>query len=146
MLLGDALLEPTRIYVKRLLPLVRAGKVKGLAHITGGGILENIPRVLPDNCHAIVDADAWPLPRLFAFLQAGGAIEPGELARTFNCGIGMVAIVGASEAEAVAKALGEAGETVHRIGQIDTGGRGCTVSGSSGTWSARDDWSAVHHG
>ena len=92
-LLVDALLEPTRIYVKSLLPLVREGKIGALAHITGGGLLENIPRVLPEGAHAVVDADAWPLPRLMAFLQAGGAIEPGEMARTFNCGIGMVAIV-----------------------------------------------------
>ena len=144
-LLGDALLEPTRIYVKSLLPLVRAGKIKGLAHITGGGILENIPRVLPDNCHAIVDAGAWELPRLFAFLQAGGAIEPGELARTFNCGIGMVAIVAAADADAVSKALAEAGETVHRIGEIEAGERGCTVRGPADTWSARQDWSATHN-
>jgi phosphoribosylformylglycinamidine cyclo-ligase len=144
-LLGDALLEPTRIYVKSLLPIIRAGQIKGLAHITGGGLLENIPRVLPDNCHAAVDAGAWELPRLFAFLQAGGAIEPGELARTFNCGIGMVAIVAADEADAVAKALSDAGETVHRIGVIEAGTRGCTVHGLADSWSAREDWSATHH-
>ena len=143
-LLGQALLEPTRIYVKSLLPPVRAGRIKGLAHITGGGLLENIPRVLPDDRHAVVDADAWPLPRLFAFLQAGGAIEPQELARTFNCGIGMVAIVAASEAEALAAALADAGETVHRIGVVAAGTRGCTVTGSAGTWSARQGWSATH--
>jgi len=144
-LLGDALLEPTRIYVKSLLPLVRAGRVKGLAHITGGGLLENIPRVLPDNCHAMVNAGTWDLPRLFAFLQAGGTIEPGELARTFNCGIGMVAIVTADDADAVAQALSEAGETVHRIGEIEAGTRGCTVRGPAESWSAREDWSATHH-
>jgi phosphoribosylformylglycinamidine cyclo-ligase len=145
-LLGQALLGPTRIYVKSLLPLVRAGQVKGLAHITGGGLLENIPRVLPDDCHANVDAAAWPLPRVFAFLQAGGSIEPGELARTFNCGIGMIAIVAPDNADSVAKSLAEAGETVHRIGRIETGQRGCTVHGPAGSWSARDDWSATHHG
>ena len=146
-LLGQALLAPTRIYVKSLLPLARAGRIKGLAHITGGGILENIPRVLPDNCHAVVDAGAWELPRLFAFLQAGGAIEPVEMARTFNCGIGMVAIVAAQEAESIAAALADAGETVHRIGAIEKGTRGCTVKGSAGIWSAREDWSATHeHG
>ena len=145
-LLGDALLEPTRIYVKSLLPLVRAGQVKGLAHITGGGLLENIPRVLPYDCHANVDAATWTLPRIFGFLQAGGAVEPGELARTFNCGIGMVAIVAPDLAQTVAEALSEAGETVHRIGRIDAGRRGCTVRGPAGTWSARDDWSATHHG
>jgi len=146
-LLGDALLEPTRIYVKSLLPLVRSGRIKGLAHITGGGILENIPRVLPDTCHAVVDAGAWPLPRLFAFLQAGGAIEPGELARTFNCGIGMVAIVAASEADSVAAALTKGGETVHRIGRVEPGKRGCSVQAPAGSWSAREQWTATHeHG
>jgi phosphoribosylformylglycinamidine cyclo-ligase len=83
---------------------------------------------------------------LFAFLQAGGAIEPGELARTFNCGIGMVAIVGASEVATVTAALEAAGETVHRIGRIEEGAMGCTVAGSIGTWSAREDWSATHRG
>ena len=128
------------------LPLVRGGTIGALAHITGGGLLENIPRVLPENCHATVDADAWPLPRLFAYLQAGGAIEPGELARTFNCGIGMVAIVSESDADAVTASLEAAGETVHRIGRVDAGERGCTVRGSADTWSAREDWSATHVG
>jgi phosphoribosylformylglycinamidine cyclo-ligase len=145
-LLGDILLEPTRIYVKSLLPLIREGKIGALAHITGGGLLENIPRVLPDGAHAVVDADRWPLPRLFAFLQAGGAIEPGELARTFNCGVGMVAIVAPEDADEVTQRLKAAGETVLRIGRIDPGETGCTVQGSAGTWSAREDWSASHHG
>jgi phosphoribosylaminoimidazole synthetase len=145
-LLGQVLLEPTRIYVKSLLPLVREGKIGALAHITGGGLLENIPRVLPEGAHAIVDADGWPLPRLFAFLQAGGAIEPGELARTFNCGIGMVAIVAPEDEAEVTERLEAAGETVHRIGQIEPGDRGCTVNGGAGTWSALEDWSASHHG
>jgi len=146
-LLGDLLLEPTRIYVKSLLPEVRAGRIKGLAHITGGGLLENIPRVLPEGVQAEVDADSWPLPPLFAWLQAGGSIEPGELARTFNCGIGMVAIVAAADADAVARALTAAGEAVHTIGRISPGARGCTVTGSAETWSARAPWSATHeHG
>mgnify|MGYP003580600834 CR=1 FL=1 len=145
-LLGDILLESTRIYVKSLLPLVREGKIGALAHITGGGLLENIPRVLPDNCHAMVNADSWPLPRLFAFLQAGGAIEPAELARTFNCGIGMVALVRASDVAEVTERLQASGETIHGLGQIEAGQAGCTVRGSAGTWSAREDWSATHHG
>jgi phosphoribosylformylglycinamidine cyclo-ligase len=144
-LLGDLLLQPTRIYVKSLLPEIRAGRVRGLAHITGGGLLENIPRVLPEGCHAHVDANSWTLPPLFAWLQAGGAIEPEELARTFNCGIGMVVVVGAEEAEAVTAALTSAGETVDCIGRIEEGQRGCTVGGSVETWSARADWSATHH-
>ena len=145
-LLGDLLLTPTRIYVKSLLPLVREGRIGALAHITGGGLLENIPRVLPEGCHAIVDADAWPLPRLFAFLQAGGAIEPAELARTFNCGIGMVAIVSEHDADAVTQALTASGETVHRIGRVEFGEMGCTVRGNAETWSAREEWSATHNG
>ncbi len=145
-LLIDALMAPTRIYVKSLLPLVRAGKVHALAHITGGGLLENIPRVLPQGLHAHVDADLWPQPRLMAFLQAQGHIEPGEMARTFNCGIGMAVVVAADEAEAVASALEAEGETVHRIGHIAAGPKGCTVAGSAEAWSAREGWSATHHG
>ncbi len=144
-LLGDALLEPTRIYVRALLPQVRAGLIKGLAHITGGGLLENIPRVLPEGVHAVVDADSWELPRLFAWLQAGGGIEPEELARTFNCGIGMVAIVAEEWAEEVTANLQTDGETVHRIGRVEAGSRGCTVRGSDETWSARGVWSATHN-
>ena len=133
--------------MKSLLPVVREGRIGALAHITGGGLLENIPRVLPEGCHAIVDADGWPLPRLFAFLQAGGAIEPAELARTFNCGIGMVAIVSEADADAVTAALEAAGETVHRASAASRPAHaGCTVNGSAETWSAREDWSATHHG
>jgi phosphoribosylformylglycinamidine cyclo-ligase len=145
-LLVEALLEPTRIYVKALLPLVRAGRIKALAHITGGGLLENIPRVLPANAHAHVEAAAWPQPRLMAFLQAQGNIEPEEMARTFNCGIGMVAIVDADEAGEVAEALAEAGETAQAIGRIEAGRRGCTVGGPAEMWGARHAWSATHHG
>jgi phosphoribosylformylglycinamidine cyclo-ligase len=143
--LGEVLLEPTRIYVRSLLPIVQQGKIKGLAHITGGGLLENIPRVLPDNCHAIVDTAGWPLPDLFAYLQAGGGIDPGELARTFNCGIGMAVIVTAAEADAVTTALEGAGETVLQVGQIEAGQRGCTVSGATGTWNSAEDWSVTHY-
>ncbi|AXJ96550.1 MULTISPECIES: phosphoribosylformylglycinamidine cyclo-ligase [unclassified Sphingomonas] len=144
-LLIDALMAPTRIYVASLLPLVKAGRIRGLAHITGGGLLENIPRVLPDGAHAVVDADAWEQPRLMAFLQAQGGIEPEEMARTFNCGIGMAVIVAADAADAVAETLSQAGETVHRIGRVEAGPRGCTVRGSTETWSARADWTATHH-
>jgi phosphoribosylformylglycinamidine cyclo-ligase len=145
-LLIDDLLEPTRIYVRALLPLVRAGRIRALAHITGGGLLENIPRVLPPGIHARVDADAWPQPRLMAFLQAQGNIEPEEMARTFNCGIGMAAIVSQDDAKAVSQELEAAGETILEIGLVVAGQRGCTVSGSRGTWSARGDWSTTHDG
>jgi len=144
-LLIDALMAPTRIYVKSLLPLIAEGWIKGLAHITGGGLLENIPRVLPEGAHAVVDADGWEQPRLMAFLQAQGAIEPEEMARTFNCGVGMAVVVAAGDADAVSQALEAAGETVVTIGRITAGTRGCTVSGSAGTWSARTDWSATHN-
>lgn len=143
-LLIEALMAPTRIYVRALLPSIKAGTIKGLAHITGGGLLENIPRVLPKGAHAVVDADGWEQPRLMAFLQAQGGIEPEEMARTFNCGIGMAVVVTADQAEAVAATLTEAGETVVTIGRIEAGERGCTVKGSAGTWSAKADWTATH--
>ena len=145
-LLIDALMAPTRIYVKSLLPLVRADKIHAMAHITGGGLLENIPRVLPDGLHAYVDADAWDQPRLMAFLQAQGNIEPEEMARTFNCGIGMVIAVAEDDVADVTTALEASGETVYRIGHIAAGEKGCTVSGSTETWSAMGDWSATHSG
>lgn len=145
-LLIDHLMAPTRIYVRSLLPLIRDGKIHALAHITGGGLLENIPRVLPAHLHAHVDADAWEQPRLMAFLQAQGAIEPGEMARTFNCGIGMAVVVAEADVAAVTAALEAAGETVHRIGSIREGAKGCTVSGSIESWSAREAWSATHEG
>ena len=142
----DALMAPTKIYVKSLLPLVRSEKVHAMAHITGGGLLENLPRVLPDHLHAHVDADAWAQPRLMAFLQAQGNIEPEEMARTFNCGVGMVIAVAESDVASVTADLEAAGETVHRIGHIAAGDKGCTVSGSAETWSAMTDWTATHNG
>jgi len=145
-LLIDALMAPTRIYVKSLLPLVRSGKVQAMAHITGGGLLENIPRVLPDGLHAHVDADGWEQPRLMAFLQAQGNIEPGEMARTFNCGVGMAIIVNEADVVDVTQALEDAGETVVRVGHIAEGDKGCTVTGSVETWSAKAGWSATHLG
>ncbi|GLR46410.1 phosphoribosylformylglycinamidine cyclo-ligase [Sphingomonas astaxanthinifaciens] len=144
-LLVQTLLEPTRIYVKSLLPEIRAGRIAGLAHITGGGLLENVPRVLPEGAHAVIDADRWPLPPLFAWLQAGGGIEPEELARTFNCGIGMVVVAAEAAVDELTANLTAAGETVHRIGRIEDGPRGCTVRGSDETWSARGVWSATHN-
>jgi phosphoribosylformylglycinamidine cyclo-ligase len=145
-LLIEALLAPTRIYVRPLLPLVRSGKVHALAHITGGGLLENIPRILPDGCHARLDADGWPQPRLMAFLQAQGNIEPEEMARTFNCGIGMAVIVAGEDARNVSHTLEEAGETVFTIGRVEDGPKGCTVAGATGTWSGLGRWTATHHG
>jgi phosphoribosylformylglycinamidine cyclo-ligase len=142
----DALMAPTRIYVKSLLPLVREHKIHAMAHITGGGLLENIPRVLPAGLHAHVNADLWEQPRLMAFLQAQGNIEPEEMARTFNCGIGMVIAVAEADVAHVTAALEAASETVHRIGHIAAGQKGCTVAGSTETWSAMGDWTATHRG
>lgn len=144
-LLIDYLIEPTRIYVKTLLPFIRSGRINALAHITGGGLLENVPRVLPEGLHAFISADSWEQSRLMAFLQAQGNIEPGEMARTFNCGVGMVLAVKPEEAEALAADLTAAGETVFRIGEIREGARGCTVSGSDEAWSAREAWTATHN-
>src|SRR3954466_6930048 len=110
--LGAALLEPTTIYVRRLLPLVQQRRIKGLAHITGGGLLENIPRVLPESCHAVIQTDRWNLPPIFAMLQEGGKSAPEEMARAFNCGIGMVAIVDEGAASDVRQSLEAAGETI----------------------------------
>ncbi|MDO9281459.1 MAG: phosphoribosylformylglycinamidine cyclo-ligase [Methylotenera sp.] len=114
----DVVMAPTRIYVKSLLKLIEAMPVKGMAHITGGGITENIPRVLPAGLTAEIKAASWQLPPLFQWLQAQGNMVPSEMYKTFNCGIGMAVIV-AKEHAAAAKALLEtAGETVFEIGQI----------------------------
>ena len=145
-LLIDYLIEPTRIYVKSLLPVVRSGRVHALAHITGGGLLENVPRVLPAGLHARIDADAWEQPRLMAFLQAQGNIEPQEMARTFNCGVGMVLAVAPADIASVTTDLEAAGESVFRVGEIVQGEKGCTVTGSAETWSARAAWEATHLG
>ncbi len=143
MSLGAALLAPTRIYVRSLLPLVRAGTVKALAHITGGGFLENIPRVLPAGARAIVDAPA--LPPLFDWLRDQGGVAPGELARTFNCGTGMVMVVAESDAEAAILALAAAGETAAVIGRIAAGAKGCDVTGAAGSWGSETAWTAGHN-
>ena len=144
-LLIDALLAPTTIYVKMLLPLIRSGRIKALAHITGGGLLENVPRILPDHLQATIDAGTWPLPPLMEFLQGQGNIEPEEMARTFNCGIGMVLVVASEDAVEVESQL-KLSLPIYPIGSIGEGLRGCTVTGPGGSWSARGDWTATHHG
>ena len=116
--LAADLLAPTRIYVKPLLALMQTGVVKGMAHITGGGLTENIPRVLPDNVTAVIDRKSWTAPPVFAWLQQHGQVDDDEMARTFNCGIGMVVIVTPDNADAAMKLLRDAGETVFRIGSI----------------------------
>ena len=142
--LVETLAEPTRIYVRSLLPEIRAGRIDALAHITGGGLLENIPRVLPKGAHASVDADSWTQPGLMAFLQSEGNIDPAEMARTFNCGIGMVLAVRPEHVGDITSNLESAGEAVMQVGEIIDGIRGCTVRGRAGTWGSADAWEATH--
>jgi phosphoribosylformylglycinamidine cyclo-ligase len=138
--LAEALLTPTRIYVKSVLAAIKVGGAKGrnikaLAHITGGGLVENVPRVLPDALQAEIDGANWDLPPVFQWLMKTGGVPRADLVRTFNCGIGMIAVV-APEAEArVARVLGEHGETVSRIGRIirrPRGADGCVVLNMDG--------------
>ncbi|HYW60839.1 MAG TPA: phosphoribosylformylglycinamidine cyclo-ligase, partial [Xanthobacteraceae bacterium] len=117
--LGEALLEPTRIYVASCLAAMRnTGAVKALAHITGGGFPDNIPRVLPKGLGVTLDLARVPVPPVFRWLAAAGAIAQGEMLRTFNCGIGMIAVVEPAKADAVAAELRRAGETVVRLGEV----------------------------
>ncbi|SBV99569.1 phosphoribosylaminoimidazole synthetase [uncultured Alphaproteobacteria bacterium] len=118
---GEALLTPTRIYVKSCLAAIRAGGVKGFAHITGGGMTENVPRVLPKGLHAAIDGRRFPVPPVFAWLAEQGGVALPEMLRTFNCGIGMVAVVGPAHAGDVRAALEAAGEAVYEIGTIEPG-------------------------
>ncbi len=117
---SHAVLAPTRIYVKSLLALMQALPVKGMAHITGGGLTENIPRVLPEGVTALIDKSSWPLPPLFQWLQKEGGVADAEMHRVFNCGIGMAVVVAAADAERAMAALRASGETVFRIGRIET--------------------------
>ncbi|KAJ3178915.1 hypothetical protein HDU87_003182 [Geranomyces variabilis] len=116
--LGEALLVPTRIYVRQLLPAVRRKLIKGMAHITGGGFPDNIPRTLPDHLGVQIDARGWPLPPLFKWLKKTGDIADFELSRTFNCGIGMILVVGKDKVDEVTSLLKQAGEDVYRIGKL----------------------------
>ena len=116
--LGETLLEPTRIYVRQLLALMQQMEVNALAHITGGGLLENIPRVLPDDCCAELDAGSWLHPPVFDWLQEQGNIDPEEMYRTFNCGIGMVVCVAPEDAARAQELLRKGGETVWNIGRV----------------------------
>ncbi len=119
--LGAALLAPTRIYVKSLLAALAAHDIRGLAHITGGGITDNLPRVLPDGVYAEINLDSWPLPQVFEWLRANGPVADREMLRTFNCGLGMLAIVPAPDADAVIATLREHGDTARGVGVIRAG-------------------------
>ena len=135
--LGEALIKPTRIYVKSCLEAIRAGHIIALSHITGGGLYENIPRVLPKHLAARLDATSWPLPPLFGWLAEIGNITPKELATTFNCGLGMVVVVPAERAGEAENMLSAAGETVYRIGELvprEDAGAQVIISGLEETW------------
>jgi phosphoribosylformylglycinamidine cyclo-ligase len=127
--LFDRLLAPTRIYVKSMLALQAALPVHGFAHITGGGLTDNIPRVLPDGIEAVLQRKAWPRDALFDWLAQAGSIEAAEMHRTFNCGIGMIAIVPASHVDAALALLRGCGETASVVGEVRQGGRGCVIEG-----------------
>jgi len=123
--LGNVLLEPTRIYARSIVKLLSHYKVKqvvhGMAHITGGGLVGNIPRVLPGNCDAVIKKSSWPRHKIFTFLQNTGPVEEEEMFRVFNMGIGFVLIVAEDFADSIAKKLSRSGEQVYRIGRITTG-------------------------
>ncbi len=121
--LGSALLAPTRIYVKALLATIAQHDIRGLAHITGGGITDNLPRVLPDGVHARIDLDTWTLPPVFQWLREHGPVADAEMLRTFNCGLGMLAVVPAADADAVIATLAGLGETARVVGGIEAGER-----------------------
>jgi phosphoribosylformylglycinamidine cyclo-ligase len=123
--LGEVLMEPTRIYVRSIVKLLSHYKVKkvvhGMAHITGGGLPGNIPRVLPKTCDAVLKKESWPKHKIFTFLQAKGPVEEAEMYRVFNMGVGFVLIVAEDFADSIAKKLTSYGEKVYNIGRITTG-------------------------
>lgn len=119
--LGEALLTPTRLYVKQSLAAVRAGGVHALAHITGGGLTENLPRVLPEGLGADIDLNSWELPGVFKWMAEVGGIAEAEMLKTFNCGIGMILSVSADRADALVEVLEAEGETVSRLGVVSAG-------------------------
>jgi phosphoribosylaminoimidazole (AIR) synthetase len=138
--LGETLLAPTRLYAAPVLATLRQapGTVKGLAHITGGGLVENLPRALPDGTRAVLDAAAWPLPSVLRWLKQAGSLGDGEMARTLNAGIGMVVIVEAAEAERCMALLQAVGETVFAVGRIEESSGSPTVDirGTEQAWAA----------
>ena len=116
--LGETLLAPTKIYVKSLLSLLKTVPVQAMAHITGGGITENVPRVLPENCKAVIDLSSWQRPAVFEWLQKNGGVEHREMYKTFNCGVGMVVVVESEHVDAALSHLKASGETAWVVGQI----------------------------
>ncbi|GBF73633.1 phosphoribosylformylglycinamidine cyclo-ligase [Paenibacillus sp. 598K] len=128
--LGDVLLEPTKLYVKPALALIEGVQVKGMAHITGGGFIENIPRVLPDGVNAEIDYGSWPILPIFELMQQKGSITNRDMFTTFNMGIGYIAVVPAEQAEEALRILAEQGEQAYRIGTVTEGSRVVTFTGA----------------
>lgn len=122
-------MTPTRLYVRQVLEAVRAGGVHALAHITGGGLTENLPRVLPEGLGAEIDLNSWDLPPVFGWMAETGGMAEAELLKTFNCGIGMITVVAPDRADALTTILSDAGETVTRLGTV-TAKQGVVYSGS----------------
>jgi phosphoribosylformylglycinamidine cyclo-ligase len=118
--LGEALMAPTRIYVKPLLALMESVEIHALAHITGGGLPENLPRVLPKGCRAVIDSASWQLPPIFDWLQTQGKLANSELLRTFNCGVGMLVCVAQEDTEITLELLNGKGETAWLLGRIES--------------------------
>jgi phosphoribosylformylglycinamidine cyclo-ligase len=116
--LGDALLTPTRLYVKSALAAIRSGGVKGLAHITGGGITENLPRVLPRTLDAEIDLSSWDLPPVFRWLSREAGLPPSDMLRTFNCGVGLIVVADAARAGEAISSFNAAGENAFAIGKL----------------------------
>ena len=127
--LGEKLLTPTRLYPKTCLPLIEKFDIHGMVHITGGGFYDNIPRILPADCDALVNAEAWEVPVVFKKLQEWGNVPWPEMYRTFNMGVGMVLVVDPAEADAVRAHLKEAGETFYELGSIVPGSQKTIMKG-----------------
>ena len=127
--LGEVLLTPTRLYPKPVLPVIRGTAVKGLVHITGGGFYDNIPRVLPEGTRAVLNAEKWPLLPVFPFLMKEGGVEPHEMYRTYNCGLGMLLILSRENGEKAKEILKSMNEPVYEVGEITEGNRDVIVTG-----------------
>jgi phosphoribosylformylglycinamidine cyclo-ligase len=125
---ADVLLEPTRIYARSVKAVLEAGPVAAMAHVTGGGLTGNVPRVLPEGCRAVIRRGSWTVPAVFEVLRSAGRVADAEMFRTFNMGIGYVVIVDRDRAEGAAQALARAGETVHALGEIVSGPRGVELA------------------
>ncbi|VAW06193.1 Phosphoribosylformylglycinamidine cyclo-ligase [hydrothermal vent metagenome] len=143
---ASALLTPTKIYVNSTLDALKSGHIKAISHITGGGFVENIPRILPDDVSAHVDASRWQLPEVFNWLRETGNMTPLEMARTFNCGIGLVVVVRAEGADEVRRIFQQNGEVVYNLGQVverADNAPATLVTGQAGNWGYNVPWQAV---